>query len=88
MTYIAFTAPIVGPTHIEGGAQEPAPTAEEDAEGEGGAQAGCRKSQKTNRKWSPGKRKHVTEIEESRRVEGHETVAVAEGVRHASPLSA
>ena len=73
----------VGPTHIEGGAQEPAPTAEEDAEGEGGAQAGCRKSQKTNRKWSPGKRKHVTEIEESRRVEGHETVAVAEGVRHA-----
>ena len=73
----------VGPTHIEGGAQEPPPTAEEDAEGEGGAQAGCRKSQKTNRKWSPGKRKHVTEIEESRRVEGHETVAVAEGVRHA-----
>ena len=40
-------------------------------------------SQKTNKKWSPGKRKHVTEIEESRRVEGHETVAVAEGVRHA-----
>ena len=35
----------VGPTHIEGGAQEPAPTAEEDAEGEGGAQAGCRESE-------------------------------------------